>query len=202
MTSGTRRLAGARIEACGFPSPPALVTGDDVAEGKPHPAGYAQAAESLGVSAADCVVFEDAPAGIEAGRAAGARVIALATTYDLTELGAADGYVDTLAQVSLATQPAGTIVLRAMFARVGWLRALGSTIRSRCRITRASRFDYPEQSWRSEGFDRGRLRNNGDRLACRGHSYQLGNEGSAYWIGVAAARAASRATIEPHAGFG
>ena len=51
VTSGTRRLAGARIEACGFPSPPVLVTGDDVEEGKPHPAGYAQAAHLLGVAA-------------------------------------------------------------------------------------------------------------------------------------------------------
>jgi len=113
VTSGTRRLAGARIEACGFPSPPALITGDDVAEGKPHPEGYAKAAEALGVEPADCVVFEDAPAGTEAARAAGARVIALTTTHDAAELGAADGCVDTLAQVSATTQPDGTIVLRA-----------------------------------------------------------------------------------------
>ena len=113
VTSGTRRLAGARIEACGFPPPPALVTGDDVAEGKPHPAGYAQAADSLGVASADCVVFEDAPAGIEAARAAGARIIAVTTTFQSTELDTADGHVATLAQVSAATQPDGTIVLRA-----------------------------------------------------------------------------------------
>jgi sugar-phosphatase len=113
VTSGTRRLAGARIEACGFPSPPVLVTGDDVEEGKPHPAGYAQAAHLLGVAAADCVVFEDAPAGIEAGRAAGARTIALLTTYDITELAAADRYIDTLSRVSAASQPNGTLVLRA-----------------------------------------------------------------------------------------
>lgn len=113
VTSGTRRLAGARIEACGFPPPRSLVTGDDVAEGKPHPAAYTQAAESLGVAAADCVVFEDAPAGIEAARGAGATVIAITTTYPPTELGRADGYAATLAQVSAAVQPDGRIILRA-----------------------------------------------------------------------------------------
>lgn len=113
VTSGTRRLAGARIEACGFPPPPALVTGDDVAEGKPHPAAYAQAAQLLGVAAADCVVFEDAPAGIAAARSAGALIIALTTTYAVTELGTVDRYIDTLAQVSAVIQHDGAIVLRA-----------------------------------------------------------------------------------------
>jgi sugar-phosphatase len=114
VTSGPRRLAGARIEACGFPSPRAMVTGDDVAEGKPHPEGYANAAQSLGVTANDCIVFEDAPAGVEAARAAGAVVVALTTTYDVTELGGAEWHVDNLAQVSASIQPNGTIVLNAM----------------------------------------------------------------------------------------
>jgi mannitol-1-/sugar-/sorbitol-6-phosphatase len=113
VTSGPRRLAGARIEACDFPSPPVLVTGDDVAYGKPHPEGYASAAQSLGVAANDCIVFEDAPAGVEAARAAGAVVVALTTTYDVTELGGADFHVDNLAQVSASIQPTGAIVLNA-----------------------------------------------------------------------------------------
>jgi mannitol-1-/sugar-/sorbitol-6-phosphatase len=112
VTSGTRRLAGARIEACAFPSPSALVTADDVAQGKPHPAGYLQAADALGVAPTDCVVFEDAPAGIEAARASGARVIALTTTYDLSELASADGYIETLTQVSAEVQRDGIVVLR------------------------------------------------------------------------------------------
>jgi sugar-phosphatase len=112
VTSGTRRLAGARIEACGFPSPPALVTADDVARGRPDPSAYKQAAEGLGVAAADCVVFEDAPAGIEAARASGARVIALTTTYDLSELASADGHIESLAQVSAEVAPDGMILLR------------------------------------------------------------------------------------------
>jgi sugar-phosphatase len=113
VTSGPRRLAGARIEACGFPSPRAMVTGDDVAEGKPHPEGYASAAQSLGVTPNDCIVFEDAPAGVEAARAAGAIVVALTTTYDITELGGADCHIDNLGQVSASIQPKGTIVLNA-----------------------------------------------------------------------------------------
>jgi len=111
VTSGPRRLAGARIEACGFPTPPVLITGDDVAIGKPNPEGYIKAAQSLGVAAADCIVFEDAPAGIEAARASGALVIALTTTYGVAELGEADSQIDTLAQVSATIRPSGTIVL-------------------------------------------------------------------------------------------
>lgn len=113
VTSGPRRLAGARIEACGFPTPPVLVTGDDVAIGKPNPEGYIKAARSLGVDAADCIVFEDAPAGIEAARASGALVIALTSTYGVAELGEADSHVETLAQVTATIRPNGTIVLHA-----------------------------------------------------------------------------------------
>ena len=57
-----------------------LVTSEQVARGKPAPDGYRLGAKRLGQSPAACVVFEDAPAGIAAGRAAGARVIALRTT--------------------------------------------------------------------------------------------------------------------------
>ena len=113
VTSGSRRLAAPRIQACGFPAPPALVTGDDVVEGKPHPEAYTRAAESLGVTAADCVVFEDAPAGIEAARSAGARVIALTTTYELAQLGDPESHIDTLADVSAEVRTDGTIVLNA-----------------------------------------------------------------------------------------
>jgi sugar-phosphatase len=113
VTSGSRRLAVPRIEACGIPLPPALVTGDDVVEGKPHPEGYAKAAEALGVAATDCVVFEDAPAGLQAARSAGAHVIGLTTTYSLDELDGADGYVDSLAAISATVRPDGTIVLSA-----------------------------------------------------------------------------------------
>ena len=74
-TSATRDLALARLRAAGLPVPEVLVTADDVARGKPAPDPYAEAATRLGLDPADCVVLEDSPAGVEAGVAAGARVV-------------------------------------------------------------------------------------------------------------------------------
>jgi HAD superfamily hydrolase (TIGR01509 family) len=86
VTSGTRALAVARLRAAGLPVPDVLVTAEEVEHGKPHPAGYLRAAELLGVDPAHSVVLEDAPAGVEAGRAAGATVIAVLTTNDESAL--------------------------------------------------------------------------------------------------------------------
>jgi sugar-phosphatase len=74
-----------------------MVTADDVAHGKPDPECFTLAAGRLGVAAASCAVLEDSPAGIAAGRAAGAYVIALRTTHRDDELSAADAIVDDLA---------------------------------------------------------------------------------------------------------
>jgi sugar-phosphatase len=76
VTSADLRLARARLGAAGI-TPPVLVTTDDIAAGKPDPAGYLRAAELLGVPASRCLVVEDADVGIAAGRAAGARTAAL-----------------------------------------------------------------------------------------------------------------------------
>lgn len=81
VTSAARALACRRIGSVGLPSPPVLVGADDVVAGKPSPEGYLQAAARLGVDARRCVVIEDTPAGVEAGRSAGAKVIGLETTY-------------------------------------------------------------------------------------------------------------------------
>lgn len=78
VTSGTRRLAQSRLRAAGLPEPPILVAGDDVANGKPDPAGYLLACALLHGQPSACVVVEDAPAGVTAARAAGMRAIALA----------------------------------------------------------------------------------------------------------------------------
>jgi sugar-phosphatase len=75
VTSGRRDLAIARLEAAGLPVPRVLVTADDISAGKPDPQGYLRAATALGLPPGDCVVFEDSPAGIEAGVAAGATVV-------------------------------------------------------------------------------------------------------------------------------
>jgi sugar-phosphatase len=89
VTSGTRGLATARLAAAGLPLPAVLVTADDVAAGKPDPEGYLEAARRLGVPPADCLVIEDAPAGVQAALAAGMRVVALQTTHAADELAAA-----------------------------------------------------------------------------------------------------------------
>ena len=60
---------------------PVIVRGDEVAKGKPAPDVFIEAARRLGVAAADCLVFEDAPMGIEAAQAAGMRVVALTTSF-------------------------------------------------------------------------------------------------------------------------
>ena len=70
----------------GLPVPAVLVTAEEVDDGKPDPAGYLRAAELLGVDPAHSIVLEDAPAGVEAGRAAGMTVIAVLTTNDASAL--------------------------------------------------------------------------------------------------------------------
>lgn len=87
VTSATRRLAEARLEAVGI-LPKTLVAADDVTRGKPDPEPYLLAARELGVDPARCVVFEDAPAGLRAGRAAGMTTVALTTTHQAHELDA------------------------------------------------------------------------------------------------------------------
>jgi sugar-phosphatase len=78
-----------RLAAAGLPLPSVLVTAEDVAAGKPDPEGYLEAALRLGRPPEDCLVVEDAPAGVEAAIAAGMRVVALPTTHPREELAAA-----------------------------------------------------------------------------------------------------------------
>jgi sugar-phosphatase len=86
VTSCPEELGHVRLRAVGLPVPDVFVTSDRVAVGKPDPEGYRLAAASLGVDAARCVVFEDAPAGIAAGVAAGAVVVGITTTHTPAEL--------------------------------------------------------------------------------------------------------------------
>ena len=80
VTSATRGLAVVRLRVAGFAIPKNLVTSSDVHRGKPDPEPYLRGAQILGLLPADCIVIEDAPAGIQSGKAAGSRVIALRTT--------------------------------------------------------------------------------------------------------------------------
>lgn len=89
VTSCTRALAETRLRAAGLPVPKRLITCDDITRGKPDPEPYLKGAALLAVRAQECVVFEDAPAGIRAGKAAGATVVAFPTTSPENELDAA-----------------------------------------------------------------------------------------------------------------
>jgi mannitol-1-/sugar-/sorbitol-6-phosphatase len=103
VTSGTRALATGRLAHGGLPIPEQLITADDVERGKPDPQPYLAGAAALGIDSADCLVIEDAPAGIEAGKAAGMTVIALVTTFEASALVAADYVVGSLSDVVLGS---------------------------------------------------------------------------------------------------
>ena len=103
VTSSTRRLAEVRLKAAGLPQPPKMITATDITNGKPHPEPYLKAAALLGFPANECVVFEDVVAGVRAGKAAGAKVVAFRTTVQdaaLREAGA-DWVVNNCADVRL-----------------------------------------------------------------------------------------------------
>jgi sugar-phosphatase len=105
VTSCTAPLAAARVRATGL-RPPVLVTASDTDRGKPDPAPYLAAAARLGIDPKDCLVVEDAPAGIAAGRAAGCVTLAVATTMPLEELDA-DLVARSLEDVRVEPTPEG-----------------------------------------------------------------------------------------------
>ena len=75
VTSASQRVARHRLESAGLPLPTLLVAAEDVVHGKPDPEPYLLGAERLGVAPADCLVFEDAPAGIQSALRAGCAVV-------------------------------------------------------------------------------------------------------------------------------
>jgi mannitol-1-/sugar-/sorbitol-6-phosphatase len=97
VTSCTVPLATARLRAAGLPAPTVLVTPERLGRGKPDPEGYLLAARELGADPAACVVLEDAPAGVAAGRAAGMRVVGILTTHAPADLADADETAPTVA---------------------------------------------------------------------------------------------------------
>jgi mannitol-1-/sugar-/sorbitol-6-phosphatase len=103
VTSCTRALAEVRLRAAGLTAPGRFITSSDITTGKPHPEPYLKAASMLGYDPADCVVVEDVPAGVQAGLAAGARVIAFRTTMKPPELKAAgaDWVLKDCSQISI-----------------------------------------------------------------------------------------------------
>jgi sugar-phosphatase len=112
-TSCTRALAEVRLRAAGLPVPKTMITSSDVKIGKPDPEPYLKAAAKLGFAPSDCIVVEDAAAGVRAGKAAGARVIAFLTTMirrDLEDAGA-DWIVRDCSDITASGDPAHGLLL-------------------------------------------------------------------------------------------
>jgi len=115
VTSATRALAAARLGAAGIELPDVVVYAGDVARGKPDPEGYLTAARRLGVEPCEALVVEDAPPGIEAGKAAGMAVVAVTSTHPAAQLSAADVVIETLEELRavLVREFDASAVLRA-----------------------------------------------------------------------------------------
>ena len=113
VTSGSRLLAQNRMRHCGLPVPEVLVTSDDVTNGKPHPEPYLKGAERLGFAAAECLVIEDAPAGIQSARTGGMKVIGMASTYAVEKLAEADAVVQKLARIQVSANGTGKLMVVA-----------------------------------------------------------------------------------------
>ncbi|MGR3933139.1 HAD-IA family hydrolase [Streptomyces sp. BRA346] len=109
VTSAGRALAEARLAEAGI-RPGLLITADDITRGKPDPEPFLLAAGKLGADPARCVVFEDAPAGLAAARAAGMRTVALTTTTSREELDA-DVVVADLSAVSARAVDGGVEIV-------------------------------------------------------------------------------------------
>ncbi|GEL94046.1 HAD-IA family hydrolase [Cellulomonas composti] len=113
VTSGSQLLMHARLAAAGLPVPDVLVAAEDVRRGKPDPQGYLNAARRLGFDPRRCLVVEDAPAGLEAGRAAGAHVLGVATSHPAHDLRAAHVVVPDLAACTVEVTVGGLVISTA-----------------------------------------------------------------------------------------
>src|SRR6266566_9002074 len=101
VTSGTRYLASSRLRFFHLPIPRVLVAADDVQKGKPDHEPYLKGAELLKLKPAQCLVIEDAPAGIRSAHAGGMKAIALTSTYPAPELQEADAVLRNLGQIQV-----------------------------------------------------------------------------------------------------
>lgn len=109
VTSCGRDLARLRLGAVGIPAPDVMVVAEDAKRGKPAPDGYLLGAARLHVAAKECIVFEDAPAGVAAGKAAGATVIGVRTNYDPQHLTEADATIPDLRSILVHREQDGLL---------------------------------------------------------------------------------------------
>jgi sugar-phosphatase len=107
VTSSTRRLLLVRLKAAGLPVSKRIISADEVERGKPDPEPYRRGAELLGFRPEECLVVEDAPSGVGAGKAAGCRVLGVLGTHSAEELGGADWIVESLEGLAVTANPDG-----------------------------------------------------------------------------------------------
>lgn len=110
VTSGSVPVASARRIAGGLPLPEVFITCEQVIQGKPHPDAYLLGATGLGLAPQDCVVVEDAPAGILSGLAAGCQVIAVNAPADTAKLDQVDLILSSLEQIKVAKTEQGAVI--------------------------------------------------------------------------------------------
>jgi len=116
VTSATKRLMLGRLKVAGLPVPERIISADMVERGKPDPEPYRRGAALLGFRADECIVVEDAPSGVGAGKAAGCRVLGVLGTHSDEELKDADWIVGSLEEMMVAAGPDG---LELRFEPVG-----------------------------------------------------------------------------------
>ena len=109
VTSADRQLATARLTAAGLPIPKLLVSAENVTRGKPAPDGFLLGARELGADPARAIVFEDSPAGIAAGIAAGATVVAIASLLSAEQLGQ-QAWVPDMSTLSVSVNATGIVL--------------------------------------------------------------------------------------------
>jgi sugar-phosphatase len=107
VTSGSSAVATLRLTTMGIPIPEVFVTAEQVRRGKPEPDGYLAAARRMDLAPADCLVVEDAPPGVAAGKAAGMPVIAVLTTHRMEALTQADGWIESVSMLRVRLDQAG-----------------------------------------------------------------------------------------------
>ncbi|MBP2198499.1 sugar phosphatase [Pantoea cypripedii] len=111
VTSGSVPVAHARHKAAGLPAPAVFITAENVKRGKPEPDAYLLGAEKLGLAAGECVVVEDAPAGVLAGLNAGSAVIAVNAPQDTPRLGEVTFSLSTLEALVVTADGKGGFTL-------------------------------------------------------------------------------------------
>lgn len=111
VTSGTRHLATSRLRLGNLPIPDVLVTADEVTNGKPHPEPYLKGAELLRVDPKECIVIEDAPAGIRSAHAGGMKAVGITSTFCGEELREADAVIKALSQLKVTMNGTNSLAL-------------------------------------------------------------------------------------------